>query len=313
MTTVLITGGAGFIGRWLVRHALNAGAVVVVYDNLSVGSLENLMEMEGNFAFYQGDIRDQARLSQVLRKHAVERVFHLAALHYIPYCESHPQETYEVNLVGTLAVLEAMRAASVRRLVFASTGALYPPLDTPLTEETPLEPQDIYGLTKLHCEQAIQYYQKRYGIEATIVRLFNTYGPYETNPHLLPHIIQTLKQGVREIPLGNLKPKRDYVYVTDVAEGFWRLGESPATVGVYNLGTGVEHSVEEVVATLSELLRMPIQIVQDPTRVRPVDKLHQRADLERLRAALRWTPSTSLTQGLRHWLAFEGLLGQRCG
>jgi len=311
MTTVLITGGAGFIGRWLVQHALNAGAAVVIYDNLSVGSLENLMEMEGKFIFYQGDIRDQSQLAQIMRKHSVERVFHLAAIHYIPYCESHPQETFEVNLVGTLAVLEAMRAASVQRLVFASTGALYPPLNIPLTEQTPLEPQDIYGLTKLHCEQAIHYYQKRYGMEATLVRLFNTYGPYETNPHLLPHIIQTLKQGVREIPLGNLKPKRDYVYVTDVAEGFWRLGESPATVGVYNLGTGVEHSVEEVVATLSELLRMPIQIVQDPTRVRPVDKLHQRADLERLRAALRWTPSTSLTDGLQRWLTVEGLLEQR--
>jgi len=311
MTTVLITGGAGFIGRWLVQHALNAGAAVVIYDNLSVGSLENLMEMEGKFIFYQGDIRDQSQLAQIMRKHSVERVFHLAAIHYIPYCESHPQETFEVNLVGTLAVLEAMRAASVQRLVFASTGALYPPLNIPLTEQTPLEPQDIYGLTKLHCEQAIHYYQKRYGMEATLVRLFNTYGPYETNPHLLPHIIQTLKQGVREIPLGNLKPKRDYVYVTDVAEGFWRLGETPATVGVYNLGTGVEHSVEEVVATLSELLRMPIQIVQDPTRVRPVDKLHQRADLERLRAALRWTPSTSLTDGLQRWLTVEGLLERR--
>jgi len=311
MTTVLITGGAGFIGRWLVRHALNAGAAVVVYDNLRVGSLENLMEIEGSFAFYQGDIRDQSQLVHVLRKHSVGRVFHLAALHYIPYCESHPQETFEVNLVGTLAVLEAMRAALVPRLVFASTGALYPPLDIPLTEETPLEPQDIYGLTKLHCEQAIQYYQKRYGIEATLVRLFNTYGAYETNPHLLPHIIQTLKQGVREIPLGNLKPKRDYVYVEDVAEGFWRLGASPSTVGVYNLGTGVEHSVEEVVATLAALLQTPIQIVQDPSRVRPVDKLHQRADLERLRSALQWVPSTSLVDGLRRWLTMEGLLEQR--
>lgn len=311
MTTVLITGGAGFIGRWLVRHALNAGAAVVVYDDLRVGSLENLMEMEGKFAFYRGDTRDQSQLVHVMRKHSVERVFHLAALHYIPYCESHPQETFEVNLVGTLAVLEAMRAASVSRLMFASTGALYPPLDAPLTEDTHLEPQDIYGLTKLHCEQVIQYYQKRYNIKATLVRLFNTYGAYETNPHLLPHIIQTLKQGVRVIPLGNLKPKRDYVYVEDVAEGFWRLGALNTTVGVYNLGTGVEYSVEEVVATLAELLQTPIQIVQDPSRVRPVDKLHQRADLERLRSALQWVPSTSLEDGLRRWLTMEGLLEQR--
>lgn len=309
MHSVLITGGAGFIGRWLAKRCIEANHTVCIVDNLSVGRLENLMDLEGRFEFVQADLGDTERLVQCLQRHKVQTVYHLAALHYIPYCESNPRETFEVNVLGTLSVLEAMRRAGVNRIVFASTGALYPPLDTPLTEETPLVAQDIYGLTKLHGETTLAYYQKRYGIQPTIVRLFNTYGPYETNPHLLPHIINTLKQGVRELTLGNLHPKRDYLYVEDVAEGFYRLGSLDEAQGVFNLGTGVEYSVQEVVNLLGELLGAPLRVVQDPARMRPVDKPHQRADVSKLEATLGWKPVISLREGLTRWLRHEGLLG----
>ncbi len=279
MHSVLITGGAGFIGRWLAKRCIEAGHTVCIVDNLSVGRLENLMNLEGRFEFVQADLGNTERIVQCLQRHNVQTVYHLAALHYIPYCEANPRETFEVNVLGTLSVLEAMRAAGVNRIVFASTGALYPPLDTPLTEETALIAQDIYGLTKLHGETTLAYYQNRYGFQPTIVRLFNTYGPYETNPHLLPHIINTLKQGARELTLGNLHPKRDYIYVEDVAEGFYRLGSLDEAQGVFNLGTGTEYSVQEVVNLLGELLGESLRVVQDPARMRPVDKPHQRADV----------------------------------
>ncbi|GIV09417.1 MAG: UDP-glucose 4-epimerase [Fimbriimonadales bacterium] len=308
MHSVLITGGAGFIGRWLAKRCIEAGYTVCTVDNLSVGRLENLMDLEGRFEFVQADLGDTERLVQCLQRHKVQTVYHLAALHYIPYCESNPRETFKVNVLGTLSVLEAMRRAGVNRIVFASTGALYPPLDTPLTEETALVAQDIYGLTKLHGETTLAYYQKRYGIQPTIVRLFNTYGPYETNPHLLPHIINTLKQGARELTLGNLHPKRDYIYVEDVAEGFYRLGSLDEAQGVFNLGTGVEYSVQEVVNLLGELLGESLRVVQDPVRMRPVDKPHQRADVSKLEALLGWKPNISLREGLTRWLRHEGLL-----
>lgn len=307
MHSVLITGGAGFIGRWLAKRCIEAGHTVCIIDNLSVGALENLMELEGRFEFVQADLSDTERIAQCLQRHDVQTVYHLAALHYIPYCEANPRETFEVNVLGTLSVLEAMRTAGVNRIVFASTGALYPPLDTPLTEETPLQAQDIYGLTKLHGETTIAYYQNRYGVQPTIVRLFNTYGPYETNPHLLPHIINTLKGGTRELTLGNLHPKRDYIYVEDVAEGFYRLGSRPDALGVFNLGTGVEYSVQEAVDILGELLGEPLRVVQDPARMRPVDKPHQRADVSKLEAVLGWKPMVSLREGLTRWLRHEGL------
>jgi UDP-glucose 4-epimerase len=309
MHSVLITGGAGFIGRWLAKRCIEAGHTVCIVDNLSVGRLENLMNLEGRFEFVQADLGNTERIVQCLQRHNVQTVYHLAALHYIPYCEANPRETFEVNVLGTLSVLEAMRAAGVNRIVFASTGALYPPLDTPLTEETALIAQDIYGLTKLHGETTLAYYQNRYGFQPTIVRLFNTYGPYETNPHLLPHIINTLKQGARELTLGNLHPKRDYIYVEDVAEGFYRLGSLDEAQGVFNLGTGTEYSVQEVVNLLGELLGESLRVVQDPARMRPVDKPHQRADVSKLEALLGWKPNISLREGLTRWLRHEGLLG----
>ena len=308
MRSILITGGAGFIGRWLTKRLLEGGDMVCLVDNLSVGSWENLADLEGSFEFIQADVRETERLAQYLQLYEVQMVYHLAALHYIPYCEDHPQETLEVNVIGTLSVLEAMRKAKVKRLVFTSTGALYPPIDSPLHEAIPVEAQDIYGLTKLHGETTIAYYQKRYGIQPTVVRLFNTYGPYETNPHLLPHIVSALKQGNRELCLGNLHPKRDYIYVQDVAEGLYRLGNHAHALGVFNLGTGVEYSVQEVIAILEEILSEPLCVVQDPARIRPADKPYQRADTNKLEQTLGWKPTVSLREGLTLWLRHEGIL-----
>lgn len=311
MYSILITGGAGFIGRWLAKRCIEGGHRVYIVDNLMVGSMENLRELDGCFRMVQADIRDTERLAQTMRSEGVQVVYHLAALHYIPYCEAHPYETFGVNVQGTISVLEAMRAAGVNRLIFVSTGALYASLNIPLREEAPIEPQDIYSLSKLHCEMVIDYYQKRHGLQTTIVRLFNTYGPYETNPHLLPHIINTLKSGVRELRLGNLHPKRDYVYVEDAAEGLYQLGIRTDTLCVFNLGTGVEYSVQEIVEMLSELLGEPLQVIQDPIRMRPIDKLHQCADVTKLQSALDWRPSISIREGLLRWLRHEGILQNR--
>ena len=306
MSRVLITGGAGFIGRWLAVRAARAGCGVVIIDDFSVGRREHLQGVDG-ITLVEGDIRDQTLVTAVLQEHQIELVYHLAAIHYIPYCEQNPIEAFSINVGGTLSVIEAMRAAHVQRLVFASTGALYPSIEEPLTEDKPVQAHDIYGLTKLHAEQIIHYYHQRHAIRATIARLFNTYGPYETNPHLLPHVIQTLKSGETTIRLGNLHPKRDYVYVEGVAEALYRLAQVDEAYEIYNIGTGVEYSVAEVIQLLSKVLNRPLEVVQDPERVRPVDKMHQRACPEKLRNRLGWFPQTPLHEGLTRWLAWEGI------
>lgn len=308
MFPVLITGGAGFIGRWLTKRWIEAGHQVFILDNLRTGRIENLAEFHGHFRLLRADVRDTVTVARELQANEIQIVYHLAALHYIPYCERYPRETFDTNVGGTVSLLQAMELAGVRRMIFASTGAIYHAEDRPLSETAPVAPQSIYGLTKLHAEMVINYFESRSGVLPAIVRLFNTYGPYETNPHLLPDIIDTLKSGKREVHLGNLYPKRDYVYVEDVAEGLYRLGLRSDAVGVYNLGTGVEYSVREVVDTLELLLGEKLHIVQDRERMRPNDKEHQRADVSRLEAALGWRPRVALSEGLLRWLEHEGLV-----
>ncbi|MER3402098.1 MAG: NAD-dependent epimerase [Armatimonadota bacterium] len=306
MKRVLITGGAGFIGRWVAQEGLSRGWQIVVYDNFSVGTQDNLKQLD-NIIVYEDDIRNSEKLAHILSVHRIDIVYHLAAIHYIPHCERNPLEAMSINVQGTLSIAEAMHQAKISRLVFASTGALYPPVNMPLSEETPVKAQDIYGLTKLQGEQIVDYYHQRYGLQVTIARLFNTYGPFETNPHLLPHIIQTLKQGERVLHLGNLHPKRDYIYVEDVAEALCRLGTLEEPFGIYNIGYGEEYSVLEVVKLLSNILGK-IEIVQDPDRMRAVDKPHQCADISRLSKRLKWRPQISLQEGLMRWLRLEGII-----
>lgn len=306
---ILITGGAGFIGRWLAKKAIEAGYLVWVYDNLSVAPMKNLVELEGRYTLVQADILDTETLTTLLRQESIRTLYHLAAFHYIPFCESHPSLTMRVNVEGTTSVLEAAKQAGIDQLIFASTGALYPSVDEDLDEDMPLStPADIYGLSKWIGEQLVEYYHRRYGVPCTIVRLFNTYGPYETNPHLLPHIMESLKVNPYKLELGNIKPKRDYVYVEDVADALLRLAQPREQLEVFNIGTGKEYSVEEIVALLSELLGHEIEIRQDPSRMRPVDKMHQRARIERITTATGWTPQFGIRAGLSALLKHERLL-----
>jgi UDP-glucose 4-epimerase len=304
---VLITGGAGFIGRWVVARCLEQGYQVVVYDNLKAGSVDHLLEFSGRVDFYQADILDVATLRMVISEVHPEIVFHLAALHFIPYCNAHPQETLRVNVEGTYNVLEAAAHAGVRTAVVASSGAIYPSVEGLIPETLPPAPVDIYGLSKLLTEQVAAYFAHTKAIACVAARLFNTYGPFETNPHLIPHIIASLQQGPT-VELGNIYTKRDYIYVEDVARLLVALGER-VTEGyeVVNVGTGQEYSAEEIIQTLAELMGQEIKIQIDPARVRPVDKLHQQADTTRLYKLTGMRPTITLREGLARLLQHEGL------
>ncbi len=310
MAQILITGGAGFIGRWLAKKAIQAEHQVWVYDNLSVGSLDNLVQMEGQLQFVEGDILDIDRLKQLMKQECFNVVYHLAAYHYIPFCETHPHLTMRVNVEGTISVLEACCQSNRPHFVFASTGALYPSIDEPLNEDVNLIPVDIYGLSKWMGEQAVCYYHQRYRLPCTVVRLFNTYGPYETNPHLLPHIIQSLKTHRDYVELGNLKPKRDYVYVEDVADALLSVLMPDECLHTFNIGTGKEYSVEEIILFISQILGIDIKIIQISDRIRPVDKMHQRADISRIYSAKGWSPRYDIYTGLKALLRHEYLLSE---
>jgi len=300
---VLVTGGAGFIGSVTVRMLLDKGARVKVVDNCFAG--ERSLIPEGA-SFEQLDIRSD-ELQNAVSEFDPDSIVHLAAVHYIPYCNQHPEETFEVNVMGTRSLLEAAKELkTLDTVVFVSSGAVYPPESGPLGEGSRVGPMDIYGRTKLIGEDLTQLFGTKSGVSTAAVRLFNVYGPNETNEHLIPAILNQLRAGSRTIELGNLSPKRDFVYVSDVARALTTiLTDFEGDFRTYNVGSGTARSVREVVECASDALGENIEIEQDDERVRESDRPHLQSDIGRIRTELGWEPQIEFVEGLRRLLPQE--------
>jgi len=306
--TVFITGGAGFIGSWVADCALRRGLDVVVYDNLAVGRLANLEPFRDQIRFFQADVLDDTTLRAALAETKPATVFHLAAHHFIPFCNAHPLETLRVNVDGTYAVLKAAAAHGVGTAVVASSGVIYASCPEPLHEDAPPKLADVYGLSKYLAEEVARFFAGTTSMRCRVARLFNTYGPRETNPHLIPHIMTALHAGSC-VPLGNVHTKRDYVYVEDVATLLLDYGCAPGdSFAIVNIGTGREYSAAEIVDEIQGLTHAGIAIRIEPGRVRADDKPHQIAGTTRLQAWTGRVPAHGLREGLTALLRHEGLL-----
>jgi UDP-glucose 4-epimerase len=299
--TILVTGGAGFIGSWVVEELLRRSDTprLVILDNLFNGRRE-FMPASPRVVLEHVDLRDGGRVSEIVSKYAPRIVVHLAALHFIPYCNEHPAQTVAVNVLGTQHLLDACVACPPKMLVAASSAAVYPISDEPCGEDGPVGPTDIYGLSKATNEQQLQLFAQRVPTRCIAARFFNAIGPRETNPHLLPAILEQIKAGQRELSLGNVDPKRDYIHAADIARAVADLAEkSTASFRAYNVGTGNEYSVREIVECLSSIVGRSLTIKSDPARVRKSDRMHLVADLTRIRREIGWQPRIGLEDGLR--------------
>jgi UDP-glucose 4-epimerase len=300
MSRILITGGAGFIGSHLVDLCLAEQHEVLVYDNFARGKREWLRAAP-NLSIRIADILDAESLARAIEEHNPSTVYHLAAMHYIPDCENDPAAAIKVNVEGTQLVLDAC-ADREMDFVFASTGAIYDPATTTvLNEDAPILPLDVYGITKATCEQLIGHWTAKGRGRATVARLFNAVGPRETNWHLVPAILDQLQKGDRRVELGNLYPRRDYIDVRDIAAGLFALGKraSQAPLEVFNIGSGVERTVSELVEMCSEIIGGPIEVVSVPERRRKHDRPSQLADITRIRAATGWSPASDARAALQ--------------
>ncbi len=304
---VLVTGGAGFVGSHVTRECLDRGAEVTVVDNLFAG---RRAQVPDGATFHEIDLRNRDEITTTLLEDAPDVVIHLAALHYIPYCNDNPEEAFDVNVMGTRNLLEAVQVrGDVDRVVYASTAAVYPPREQPHAVADDPGPMDVYGRTKLVGEDLLELFHERTGVPAASARLFNVYGPNETNPHLIPAILDQLDaggDGPHRIELGNLSPARDFVYVGDVADALVALAtDASDAYRTYNVGTGTAHTVREVVDRTSDALDAEIVVTQDEDRVRESDRPHLCADTSRIEAELGWTAETDLVEGLRRLVEAE--------
>ncbi|MCS7231878.1 MAG: NAD(P)-dependent oxidoreductase [Elusimicrobiota bacterium] len=289
----IVIGGAGFIGSNLVKRLLEEEVEVLVIDNLFTGRKEFL---DSRADFVKIDIRSE-KLKDKISKFMPDLVVHMAAIHYIPYCNSHPEETFDVNVMGTRNILEICSMLPRKpKFLFASSAAVYPPLKIPLSEDL-AGPIDIYGKTKLIGEDLTKIFFK----DALIVRLFNVYGPNDPVPHLIPEILKQIKKGRRELKLGNLTPRRDYIHVDDVCDAIVSLLSNMKS-GTFNIGTGCSYSVKEVVDVVSEILNENIKIVQDKKKVRKVEREDLVADISKIQNEIAWRPKISFKTGIKNLL-----------
>lgn len=302
--TIFVTGAAGFIGSALCRRLQSDGHRIVAYDDLSRGRRTLLPP---GVVFIEGDIRDAAHTRAAILAEGPDTVIHLAAMHFIPDCVARPKETAEVNVEGTRRLLESCRDSAVRHVVFASTGAVYAPVDHPCVEDdTPLAPLEVYGESKLAGEGLVRAFHDASGIPCSILRLFNAIGRDETNPHVLPHIFESLRES-DEIRLGNTAPQRDYIDTRDIAEAILAVMRTADGLRVLNVGTGTAHSVTDVIEHLRLILGREITVLQDSGRVRATERMRLVADTGRIRVAGTWTPRFSLDDTLRDLVDAYGL------
>ncbi|MBK7553523.1 MAG: NAD(P)-dependent oxidoreductase [Flavobacteriales bacterium] len=295
---VLITGGAGFIGSALSKHLQEEGHEVFVLDNLSFGR-RGLAGVPDN-RFFKVDIRDRAATQQVMDDTRPNIVLHLAAVHFIPYCNQHPAEAADININGTINVLEAAGSkGSVEQVFVASTAAVYPIADGAMSEDHATGPMDIYGTTKLATEKLASEFHLRTKVPVIVGRFFNAFGPNETNPHLFPEIQKQVLGGARTLKLGNLDPKRDYIHTEDMSRAMSSLlGMGQTGIGTFNIGRGIEYSVREIVEAFERQLGDKLTIEVEQARVRKVERMHLLADVRKLKSATGWVPKWDIDQGV---------------
>jgi len=295
---VLITGGAGFIGSALSKHLQEEGHEVFVLDNLSFGR-RGLAGVPDN-RFFKVDIRDRAATQQVMDDTRPNIVLHLAAVHFIPYCNQHPAEAADININGTINVLEAAGSkGSVEQVFVASTAAVYPIADGAMSEDHATGPMDIYGTTKLATEKLASEFHLRTKVPVIVGRFFNAFGPNETNPHLFPEIQKQVLGGARTLKLGNLDPKRDYIHTEDMSRAMSALlGMGQTGIGTFNIGRGIEYSVREIVEAFERQLGDKLTIEVEQARVRKVERMHLLADVRKLKSATGWVLKWDIDQGV---------------
>lgn len=296
----LVTGGAGFIGSHLVKNLLERNYTVRVLDNFSTGRDENLAGCSGNLEVIRGDIRDAAKLEQVMR--GVSLTYHLAAISSVPLSVDQPAPTFDVNLGGTCNVLEAARANRVKRFVFVSSASVYGAVArVPFRESMQLQGSSPYATSKLIGEQLCNLYMRLYGLEVVALRFFSVYGarqnPQSQYSNVIPAFASRLLRGETPTVYGDGKQTRDFVYVGDIVRGMTEAGRRKGVVGeVINIGTGKQTSVLQLLAHIQKTLGTDIPHQFSPRK--PGDDPRTCADPGKAIRLLGFKRFTPLDKGL---------------
>ena len=304
-TPILVTGGAGFIGSHLVDALLARGHSVRVLDNLSMGKRANLALDNPRLQLIEGDVADARLVNEAMA--GCQAVAHLAAVASVQASVDDPVSTHQSNFVGTLNVCEAMRLHGVKRVLFASSAAVYGNNGEgrAIDEDTPKAPLTPYAADKLASEHYLDFYRRQHGLEPAIFRFFNIFGPRQdpSSPYsgVISIFTQRVQQGLPISVFGDGEQTRDFCYIADLVELLLQALLAPAVVaGAVNVGWNQAVSLNQLLAEIGSLFGgLPAVSYLAP---RAGDIRHSRADNQRLRRCYQLPAPTPLREGLQRLL-----------
>ena len=299
----LVTGGAGFIGSNIVKELLARGESVRVLDNFSTGKRDNVAPFKSNplFELMEGDLRSFHIVRDAVK--GVDYVLHQGALPSVPRSIIDPITTNDVNILGTLNILEAAREFGVKRVVYASSSSVYGNNESlPKVESQPVAPVSPYALSKYTGERYCQIYYHLYGVETVALRYFNVFGPNQdpTSQYsaVIPKFIKALNAGNQPVIFGNGQQSRDFTFVSNNVQANLRACKASNVGGeVFNIATGVRYTLLELVDTLNRLLGTSIKPRFESDR--RGDVLHSLASVDKAKSQLGYTPDVGLEKGLQ--------------
>jgi UDP-glucose 4-epimerase len=299
----LVTGGTGFIGPNIVRLLLDEGHQVAVLDNLQSGYRKNLDPFP-QVQFVEGDVRDAKAVAQCAA--GAEVIFHLAASVGNTRSIENPIEDSQINVLGTLNVLEAARHGGVRKMVFSSSAGIFGELKTlPIREDHPAEPDSPYGASKLGAEKLCLAYAKLYELEAICLRYFNVFGVnqrYDAYGNAIPIFAHRMLHNEPVLIFGDGEQTRDFINVRDVARANYRAGMSRGISGAFNLGSATRVTINRLVEMMIEAGGIRPTVRHGPPRKGDVrDSL---ADISAANKAFGFQPTVTLEAGLREYMAW---------
>ena len=303
----LVTGGAGFIGSHISERLVSLGHEVRILDNLSSGHKENFSTFADKVEFVEGDIRDNRVLEQLTR--GCDWIFHQAAVVSVPYSVEHPQETHDVNIQGTLNVLQAARRSGVKRVMFACSAATYgEDPELPKRETMAPEPCAPYGVEKITGEYYLGVFNRLYGVETVSLRYFNVFGPRQDpgSPYsgVISIFVDRALTGKTPLVFGDGEQYRDFVYVANVVHANMLGATVPGAAGrCYNVGCGLKTSLNDLLRILGRLAGRELKA--DHADPRAGDIRESVADITRIRTELGYEPKVGVEEGLKHLLDYE--------